>query len=137
MLASLGLLDNVTFAFWNVFGRNLAGISKVTSRPGRDHWGNHNVSVMVGKNFKSSVVGGVAPLASGTIGVSSGSLAASDIDSTTGAATAAPISPRQNHTSPTRAPWASRSVCPPISSMATSNASAGGKVVKAALNGVG
>ena len=47
VLASLGLLDQVTFAFWNVFGRNLAGISKVTSRTGRDHWGNHNVSVMV------------------------------------------------------------------------------------------
>ena len=51
MLASLGLLDKVTFAFWNVFGRNLDGISKVTSRTGRDHYGNHNVSVMIGKNF--------------------------------------------------------------------------------------
>ena len=29
VLASLGLLVQVTFAFWNVFGRNLAGISKV------------------------------------------------------------------------------------------------------------
>jgi hypothetical protein len=81
VLASLGLLDNVTFAFWNVFGRNLAGISKVTSRTGRDHWGNHNVSVMIGKNFKSSVVGGVTADSS-----NDGGYAASDIDSASGTA---------------------------------------------------
>jgi hypothetical protein len=81
VLASLGLLDQVTFANWNVFGRNLAGISKVTSRTGRDHWGNHNVSVMVGKNFKSSVIGGVAADSS-----NDGGYSASDIASATGAA---------------------------------------------------
>jgi hypothetical protein len=80
VLASLGLLDQVTFAFWNVFGRNLAGISKVTSRTGRDHWGNHNVSVMVGKNFKSAVVGGVTADSN-----NDGGYAASGIDSATGA----------------------------------------------------
>jgi len=79
VLASLGLLDNVTFAFWNVFGRNLAGISKVTSRTGRDHWGNHNVSVMIGKNFKSAVIGGVTADSS-----NDGGYAASDIDSASG-----------------------------------------------------
>ena len=79
VLASLGLLDQVTFANWNVFGRNLAGISKVTSRTGRDHWGNHNVSVMVGKNFKSSVIGGVAADSG-----NDGGYSASDIDSASG-----------------------------------------------------
>ena len=49
--ANLGS-DKVTFATLNVFGRNLNGIAKVTSRAGRDHYGNHNVAVMVGKNFK-------------------------------------------------------------------------------------
>jgi hypothetical protein len=78
-LASLPgtLADQVSFATMNVFGRNLSGISKVTSRTGRDHWGNHNVMVMVGKNFKSSVVGGV-------LADSSGGYAANGINPSTG-----------------------------------------------------
>ena len=64
-LSSLGLQDKVTFATWNVFGRNLNGIAKVTSRTGRDHYGNHAVTVMIGKNVAPSVIGGVAPDASG------------------------------------------------------------------------
>lgn len=81
VLASLGLLDQVTFSTMNVFGRNLAGIAKVTSRTGRDHWGNHNVTVMIGKNFKSCVVGGAVPTSN-----NDGGYAASDIDSASGAA---------------------------------------------------
>jgi len=81
VLASLGLLDQVTFSTMNVFGRNLAGITKVTSRTGRDHWGNHNVTVMIGKNFKSCVVGGAVPTSN-----NDGGYAASDIDSASGAA---------------------------------------------------
>lgn len=81
VLASLGLLDQVTFSTMNVFGRNLAGIAKVTSRTGRDHWGNHNVTVMIGKNFKSCVVGGAVPDLN-----NDGGYAASDIDSASGAA---------------------------------------------------
>ncbi len=83
VLASLGLLDQVTFSTMNVFGRNLAGIAKVTSRTGRDHWGNHNVTVMIGKNFKSCVVGGAVPTAN-----NDGGYAASDIDAASGAAKA-------------------------------------------------
>jgi hypothetical protein len=80
-LGTLNLTDQVTFATMNVFGRNLSGISKVTARTGRDHWGNHNVMVMVGKNFKSSVVGGVVSLSGGGYG-------ANDINSTSGAGVA-------------------------------------------------
>ena len=43
----------------NVFGRNLNGIQKVTDRTGRDHYGNHSVMVMIGKNVKPGVIGGV------------------------------------------------------------------------------
>ena len=64
----------------NVFGRNLNGIQKVTDRTGRDHYGNHSVMVMIGKNVKSSVIGGVVA-ADGTTAV----YQAGDIDSATGA----------------------------------------------------
>jgi hypothetical protein len=80
-LSSLSLTDKVTFATWNVFGRNLNGISKVTSRAGRDHYGNHAVTVMIGKNVAPSVIGGI-------VADSSGAYVASPIDSTTGAASA-------------------------------------------------
>jgi Protein of unknown function (DUF1501) len=76
-LAMLSLTDKVTFATFNVFGRNLNGISKVESRTGRDHYGNHSVMVMIGKNVKPGVIGGVAK-------GSSGAYVASDIDSATG-----------------------------------------------------
>ena len=61
------LTDRVTFATMNVFGRNLNNISKLPppamgSPGGRDHFGNHNVMVMIGKNIKSSVIGGVSRL---------------------------------------------------------------------------
>src|SRR5262249_34585962 len=46
--SSNDLTDKVTFATFNVFGRNLNGISKVTSRSGRDHYGSHCVTVMIG-----------------------------------------------------------------------------------------
>ena len=51
-LAALSLLDKVTFATLNVFGRNLNSISKTESRAGRDHYGNHSVMMMTGKNIK-------------------------------------------------------------------------------------
>jgi hypothetical protein len=80
-LAGLGLADKVTFATWNVFGRNLNGIAKVTSRAGRDHYGNHAVTVMIGKNVAPGVIGGITPS-------SSGAYVASSIDSSSGAASA-------------------------------------------------
>jgi hypothetical protein len=76
-LASLGLTDKVTFATMNVFGRNLNGIEKVMSRAGRDHYGNHAVSVLIGKSVNPGVVGGVLP---GT----SGAFQAAAIDSVSG-----------------------------------------------------
>jgi hypothetical protein len=81
-LSGLSLLDKVTFATLNVFGRNLNGIAKTDGRTGRDHYGNHAVTVMIGKNIKSGVYGGV------TTG-SSAAYLASGIDSATGAPNAA------------------------------------------------
>jgi hypothetical protein len=80
-LASLSLTDSVTFATMNVFGRDLSGTTKVEALGGRDHFGNHCVMVMIGKN--------VAPGQTGGTGVITGSVyGATGIDSTTGAAMA-------------------------------------------------
>jgi hypothetical protein len=77
-VASLGLTDNVTFATMNVFGRDLSGTSKVTALGGRDHFGNHGVMVMIGKNVNPGVTGGA--------GILTGSVyAATGINATTGA----------------------------------------------------
>ena len=131
VLASLGLLDNVTFAFWNVFGRNLAGISKVTSRTGRDHWGNHNVSVMVGKNFKSSVVGGVTADSG-----NDGGYAASGIDSATGAANASGDIPAAQTMVAAAKTLGSGLGIPDSVQMPDWIASAGGKTVAGALTAI-
>jgi hypothetical protein len=84
-LTAMGLQDKVTFATLNVFGRNLNGISKTESRSGRDHYGNHSVAVMIGKNVKAGVYGGVTTVTGGFGGGMA--LGAGDIDSTTGALT--------------------------------------------------
>jgi hypothetical protein len=84
-LAAMGLQDKVTFATLNVFGRNLNGISKTESRSGRDHYGNHSVAVMIGKNVKPGVYGGVTTVTGGFGGGMA--LGAGDIDSATGALT--------------------------------------------------
>jgi hypothetical protein len=76
-LAELGLQDRVTFAAMNVFGRTLA--KKGTK--GRDHLANHHASVLIGKGFRGSVIGGLAPKA--------GDYAALPIVSSTGAGDAA------------------------------------------------
>ena len=131
VLASLGLLDNVTFAFWNVFGRNLAGISKVTSRTGRDHWGNHNVSVMIGKNFKSSVVGGVTADSN-----NDGGYAASGIDSATGASNnSGDIPANQTMVAAAKTLGAGLGIPDSVQS-ADWISSAGGKTVTGALNSI-
>jgi hypothetical protein len=77
-LSSLSLTDKVTFATLNVFGRNLNNTSTSMSRSGRDHYGNHCVTVMIGKNVAPSVIGGLAldP---------TGSCEATGIDSSSGA----------------------------------------------------
>jgi len=82
-LSDNGLQDKVTFSTLNVFGRNLNGISKTESKAGRDHYGNHSVAVMIGKNVQPGVTGGVANV-SGGFGSSGTALGAGDIDSASG-----------------------------------------------------
>lgn len=71
-LAAAKLEDRVSFALWNVFGRTL--VKKGLS--GRDHWGSHHVSLMIGKGFRPGVIGGITPQA--------GDFAALPIDSASG-----------------------------------------------------
>jgi hypothetical protein len=125
-LASLSLTDKVTFATLNVFGRNLYGIAKVTSRAGRDHYGNHAVTVMIGKNVAPGVIGGPTKDASGNY-------VASDIDSTTGAAmTGADIAAAESHSSAGRTLAAAIGL--PANIVSTLfTPTAGGKTVQAAL----
>ena len=125
-LAMLNLTDKVTFATLNVFGRNLNGIAKTDGRAGRDHYGNHAVTVMIGKNVKPGVYGGVAT-------GSSAAFLASAIDSATGAPNASGDIPvAQTHVSAMRTLGVSLGI--PEGDMATDfTAMAGGKVVKAAV----
>jgi hypothetical protein len=80
-LASLQLTDAATFATMNVFGRDLCGTAKVDGRGGRDHFGNHAVMLMIGKNVNAGVSGGCTAIANGVFG-------ASDIDGASGASLA-------------------------------------------------
>lgn len=82
-LVDNGLQDKVTFSTLNVFGRNLNGISKTESKAGRDHYGNHSVAVMIGKNVAPGITGGVTNV-SGGFGSTGSALGAGDIDSSTG-----------------------------------------------------
>ena len=126
------LTDRVTFATMNVFGRNLNNISKLPppamgSPGGRDHFGNHNVMVMIGKNIKSSVIGGITADSKGTF-------VAAGIDSATGAAmpTGGDIDTTKTQVSAARTLGAALGI---PDSVATNDyiAAAGGKVVPAAL----
>lgn len=56
-LQELELQDRVTFATLNVFGRTL----KQLGAQGRNHWADHQVSLMIGKRVRAGVVGGVVP----------------------------------------------------------------------------
>jgi hypothetical protein len=71
-----GLQDQVTFAAYNVFGRTL----KKNGTAGRDHWGSHHATVMMGAGLKAGVVGGLEPKAADYY--------ATPIDSRTGAGVA-------------------------------------------------
>lgn len=55
-LMGLGLQDQVTFASLNVFGRTL----KQVAPSGRNHWADHQVSLLIGPKVRGSVVGGAA-----------------------------------------------------------------------------
>jgi hypothetical protein len=79
-LASLNVQDSATFATANVFGRTLNNTATVEALNGRDHYGAHTVTVVVGKNVSPGVYGGVAE--GGLAG--SPNFGATDIDSTTG-----------------------------------------------------
>lgn len=128
-LAGLGLTDKVTFATLNVFGRNLNGIAKTVGRTGRDHYGNHSVAVMIGKNVAPGITGGVAPNANGAH-------AATDIDSTTGAGIPGGDVPiAQTHISMARTLGVALGI-PAAALNPDFSASSGGKVINAALNGV-
>jgi hypothetical protein len=83
-LVDNGLQDKVTFSTLNVFGRNLNGIAKTESKAGRDHYGNHSVAVMIGKNVAPGVTGGVVNVTGGFGGSRGTALGAGDIDSATG-----------------------------------------------------
>ena len=74
-LKELDLQDRVTFATLNVFGRSLA---KIKEGGGRSHWSNHHTAILIGKNVKAGVTGGLIPRGM--------DLGASAIDSKTGAA---------------------------------------------------
>jgi hypothetical protein len=128
-LAGLGLTDKVTFATMNVFGRNLNGIAKTDGRTGRDHYGNHAVSVLIGKNIAPGVTGGVVK---GT----SGAYSASDIDSASGAAMpGANIPVAESNLALARTLGAALGI-PADMLAADLQASAGGKVVASTLTGV-
>ncbi len=72
-LQAAGLQDKVTFAAYNVFGRTL----KKNGINGRDHWGSHHATVLMGKNVRPGVMGGLEPKANDYY--------ATSIDSKTGA----------------------------------------------------
>ena len=116
----------------NVFGRNLNNISKLpapgSGSPGvRDHFGNHNVMVMIGKNIKSSVIGGVTTDSKGTY-------VAAGIDSATGAPIASGGDIDTNKTQVSAARTLGAALGIPDSIAANDYiAAAGGKVVTAAL----
>jgi hypothetical protein len=58
-LAAAGLKDKVSFMSLNVFGRTLGP----AARDGRQHNGNHQVSITIGKPFRGGVIGAVGPVA--------------------------------------------------------------------------
>src|SRR5262249_41758668 len=58
-LAAAGLTDKVTFLSLNVFGRNLGP----GTADGRNHNGNHQGSIVIGKPFRGGVIGSVGPVA--------------------------------------------------------------------------
>lgn len=54
-LQAAGLADRVTFAMVNTFGRTLSSTGLV----GRNHWGSHHATIMIGKHVRGGVYGGI------------------------------------------------------------------------------
>lgn len=69
-LGDAQLSDKVTFASFNVFGRTLR-----MAGGGRSHNRNHHLTLLIGRNVKGGVVGGVAPIGDdyGAVPISSSS----------------------------------------------------------------
>ena len=111
----------------NVFGRNLNGIQKVTDRTGRDHFGNHSVMVMIGKNVKSSVIGGVVAATNGVYSARRHRLG----HGRAGDGRRRPVDARATPRPCAR--WARRSASPTAVAAGDYTAGAGGKVVTGAL----
>ena len=59
-LSANNLLDSVTFASLNVFGRTLSTSSGAST--GRQHNPNHHAAILIGKGFRGGVIGGVVPM---------------------------------------------------------------------------
>jgi hypothetical protein len=57
-LSAAGLADSVSFVSLNVFGRTIGP----GNTDGRQHNGNHQVSLTIGKPFRGAVIGGVGPV---------------------------------------------------------------------------
>lgn len=75
-LQSAGLADQVTFMSLNVFGRTVG----FDTANGRQHNEFHQVSITIGKPFRSGVIGGVGPVARdfGALAINSASGAGGD-----------------------------------------------------------
>ncbi len=74
-LTAAGLQDQVSFISLNVFGRTMGP----STASGRNHNGNHHMSLAIGKPFQSAVIGGVVSGVQGDYGCTG-------IDSSSGAA---------------------------------------------------
>jgi hypothetical protein len=74
------LIDQVTFATLNVFGRTIAA----GNTNGRNHNQNHQVSLTIGKPFKPGILGGVAPVDKDFGAVAIGSVKPTDLLSSYG-----------------------------------------------------
>lgn len=82
-LRERNLHDDVTIICQNVFGRTLNAANRNGNTDGRDHNAAHHCTVIIGKGFTGSVIGGVTPTPSGN------EFRAQAIDSRSGAAAAA------------------------------------------------
>jgi len=87
-LTGISYQDKVSFFTLNVFGRTLTG----TNQNGRNHNGNLQTSVVIGKPFKSRVIGGVGPMTA----QQGGDYGALAFDSSSGAPGGGDVSPQDS-----------------------------------------
>jgi hypothetical protein len=116
-----GLQDRVTFAAYNVFGRTL----KKLGLAGRDHWGSHHCTVMIGPGIRGGVIGGLEPKAQDYY--------ATGIDSASGRAAPGSGDIPFSETLSAMGKTLGRAVGMPVAAL--DEQIRGGKVVRAALSG--